>query len=297
MATPRSSHTATLLPGNQVLVVGGSMPLGTCCGAYAERYTPLSLVGGRGLSVRSVPGAGGDVVLQWNAGTGQSGYLLARIDYGSGQVSLLPPEGLPASSASTLDPAPLAFGCYVLIPLRPDGAWGTSDDLCVLHNIQSGPAPTFFTLALNQSTTASLTWTAPAGLAGPYVLLAIPLNRAVARTVTIPMNATSATDDTGGVPTCYVLFATTSTGTGISEGDCGIPGISTLTTTTGPAAVGMTATSTGTRDVANTGRMSATTSVDAVLTHLRATHQRLRTAGLAPAQITTAVRRAVRHDR
>jgi hypothetical protein len=88
---------------------------------------------------------------------------------------------------------------------------------------QNFGAPPTFTLRLNQSSTTSLNWIAPGGQAG-YVLVAIASNGSQ-RYQVLPATATSATDDTAGQPTCYVLISLTNgSALGNSDAECGVPG-------------------------------------------------------------------------
>jgi hypothetical protein len=229
MVARRAGQTATRLGTGMVLVAGGSatgslsVPLAT-----AERYTPAG-VGGRNLGIST----GSPVELTWDTGNVQTAYRVARLS--GGMLTLLPPgPPLPAAATSYVDATALANGlhCYAALPLGGGGSLGLSDMLCVIANTRSGTAAVDYTLRLNQSTTASLSWTAPGGQTG-YVLIAMPLTLGPWRVTSLPAGAASATDDTGGVPTCYTLLTLSgSTVTGTTDPLCGVPGVATLSSAT-----------------------------------------------------------------
>lgn len=93
------------------------------------------------------------------------------------------------------------------------------------------PAPTAATCSspeLNQSNTATLTWS-PAGFPADSVLVAIPLGGASPRLAILGSQVDTATDDTAGVPTCYVLVARAGGATlGSTNTLCGFPGVASL---------------------------------------------------------------------
>jgi hypothetical protein len=132
------------------------------------------------------------------------------------------------------------LNCYVLFPLGPAlDPLGQSDFLCALLGQRSpSKVPGDFTLRLNQSSTARLSWTPP-GSQTAYALLAIPLNGNPVRVLPFDDDTTSATDATGGVFTCYMLVAGFAPDIS-SKTDliCGLPGIAQF-----PAAAAQTATS------------------------------------------------------
>jgi hypothetical protein len=105
------------------------------------------------------------------------------------------------------------------------GVIGTSDLLCAAANTQSAVgSPQGLTLRLNQSNTASLSWSAPPG-GGATGYLLFPLGSSG-----IPLpSTTNSTTVTLSAPTCYVVFATLfNTPIGNSNIVCGIPGASNL---------------------------------------------------------------------
>src|SRR5262249_22811682 len=109
----------------------------------------------------------GSALLSWSAGTQQSGYELLRYATPSNTLAVLPPtQELPAPAQSFQDTGSLTepFYCYALEPLSGSSALGTSDPLCLAPGTHSSVgAPPAFTVRLNQSSTASLTWTEPGG--------------------------------------------------------------------------------------------------------------------------------------
>jgi len=118
--------------------------------------------------------------------------------------------------------------CYVAMPWSDSAPLGTSDQICVYpHAHSASGAPDQFTLRLNESNTASLDWTGPAGEDG-YVLEALPQS-GPPRLIPFAANVTSAVDDTGGIPTCYLL-APMAGGSMLGNSDmlCGVPGTSTI---------------------------------------------------------------------
>jgi hypothetical protein len=108
---------------------------------------------------------------------------------------------------------------------------GVSDVLCSLPNSAAGAArPQGLTLQLNQSSTATLNWSAPVGgVYDGYQLRVIPLGGGPSQTSNLAAVATTTTHNTGGQPTCYELL-TMSGGVPVGRADllCGIPGVGTL---------------------------------------------------------------------
>jgi hypothetical protein len=152
----------------------------------------------------------------------------------------LPTDGslLPAPAQSYQDTAalPESLYCYQLVPWSDAGALGVSDQLCLYPNTRSATgAPPTFTLQLHQSNMASLSWSAPGGQGG-YMLQALPETGAP-RLISLPADATSATDDTGGQPTSYVLVPTLA-GVALGQSDVlsAVPGQATVGA--GPASGG-----------------------------------------------------------
>lgn len=198
VATPTSTATST-----------APQPTGTAGG----------LIGGRGFALRS--GSGNTTQLTWVGGTRGTGYALLRLS--GGAVTAVP---LPGSGTTTyLDSAPPAdpLVCYILVALDGATPLGNSDLLCAFRNARSGAGPSDFSIRLDQSTTATLSWGVAAG-ANAYQLF--PLGGVP---ISLPANATTATHQTAGAATCYVMFALSgATAIGNSDLLCGLPGAATL---------------------------------------------------------------------
>ena len=196
------------------------------------RYLGQGTIGGKGFGI--TPQTTG-IKLDWTGGTDQLAYLLARSPTVSGV--------LPAASTTYTDesPAPApTLNCYVLFPLGASGPLGQSDFLCAQLGLRSASGvPGNFTLRLNQSATASLSWTAPGGQFG-YALLALPLDGSPPRTPQFALGTTSATDATGGVATCYMLFAGFSAGPSNTNLACGVPGTAQFSVTAAQTATART---------------------------------------------------------
>jgi hypothetical protein len=113
--------------------------------------------------------------------------------------------------------------CYQLFALGSSSVLAASDALCAQLGVRSqiGPPPGF-ALRLDESTTARLTWGSSEDQLG-YVLLALPQGGAP-RTLGLAAAARWATDQTGGTPTCYVLYAVYAAGTGNTDAACAVPG-------------------------------------------------------------------------
>jgi len=95
-----------------------------------------------------------------------------------------------------------------------------------MPHLATGTPPGNVGIRLDQSPTASVSWTAPPG-GGQTGYLFIPL--AGNRSQELGAGATSAVDNTAGVPTCYLLMARVGGGVlGIGAGVCAIPGLTTL---------------------------------------------------------------------
>jgi hypothetical protein len=193
--TPSQTRTATLATTTPVPTVTGTRTI-----TPSPTTTGGGTLGGQNLSLR-----GGDGLLSWLDGNSETGYLVARL---ASSGTLLFPTNAPLApnTTSTTDPFGLAepFICYIVLPLGLNGALGLSDLLCLFPHTASGAlAAQQFTLQMNQSTTARLTWAPPGGLSG-FVIVALPLNGQPARIINVDAGASSAQDDTDGVPTCYV---------------------------------------------------------------------------------------------
>lgn len=198
-------------------------------GQYTVRRVLPASIGGQNLRI-----AAESAVLTWDAGAAQTAYLLLRTTVGAGSQTMFGPLAAGATSYTDTTAAPGGLYCYLLVPIDSLGILGTSDMQCALPGITTGPAvPSAFTLAMNQSQTASLSWSAPAGGADSYVIGIIPLNGQAPSNVVLPGTATSVTRDTGGLPVCYLVAAIRGATFGITDALCGVPGFSTLSSASG----------------------------------------------------------------
>jgi hypothetical protein len=180
------------------------------------------VVGGRGLGIS--PRAS-TIRLDWAGGGDQLGYLVVR----DPDASAMLPAGATAYTDAAPAPPP-ALNCYLLVPFGSAGPLGLSDALCAQQGLASPVgAPQSFTLRLNQSSTASLTWINTPGTVGS-VLVALPLDSRPPRYQPLAAGTTTATDATGGAFTCYLLVAGTLFGQFNTDLACGLPGVSTLGT-------------------------------------------------------------------
>ncbi len=219
----RDAYTATSLSGGRaVLIVGGFQTPSTYVES-AERYDER---GGRGFGITHDPSLA-FVTLSWLSGDLQAGYVLLRFNIDSGTQTELGPIGASALSFNDSGPFSETAYCYLLVPYDAGGnTLGLSDLMCWVPN--SNTLTFSFTTRLNQSTIASLNWSPVAG-ADNYTLWAVPLDSSAPRERLI--RGVTATDDTGGVNTCYyVVPVQGGSPLGQSTVECAFPGISTLNT-------------------------------------------------------------------
>jgi virginiamycin B lyase len=177
--------------------------------------------GGRGLAI--TPRADG-TRLTWLSGRGHTGYAVARLT--GSALSMLPAAGpLSPDATSFLDVGPPGgLSCYAVLPLGTNPQ-ALSDVLCAAPGLRTATgSPENVTLRLNQSSMATLTWTAPlAGGHDGYAVVtlggpALVLNGA-ATTTSIAISG----------PTCYVVAALRGGAIlGHSDFVCGIPHMSNL---------------------------------------------------------------------
>jgi len=135
------------------------------------------------------------------------------------------PSGpLAANATSFTDTtAPAGANCYVLLPLGTTPA--RSDLVCIRVEFGSFVgAPRNFTLRLNQSSIASLTWTAPKDTTvSGYQVVALGKAQVILDPNTTSLN----------VPitalTCFVVSTVDNGGvSGFTDAECGLPGFSNL---------------------------------------------------------------------
>lgn len=144
-----------------------------------------------------------------------------------------PPLGATATSYVDTSAEDGHIYCYFVAPVDAvDQPLGVADPLCTEPGDRAGPGtalPGAFTLGLNQSPTATLTWQPPAGGADAYELVVIPLNFTPPAILPLGAGATSTTYDTAGVGTCFILVGKRA---GVPPGNtdplCGVPGVATL---------------------------------------------------------------------
>jgi len=194
-------------------------PTGSPTASTTPLPSPTVPLGGRGLGLTTDPS--GFVRLTWNPGTGQVGYVVVRL---SAQGTTLLPFGAPFPSTATshADVPPPGLTCYIVVPIRAEGTGPpvNSDPVCALTNTHSATgAPQDFTLRLNESNVATLSWTAPPGGGQDGYLLA----RFGKAPILLDAQATGTTDLMTGM-TCYAVIAMRG-GVPVGNSDvlCGIP--------------------------------------------------------------------------
>jgi hypothetical protein len=165
-------------------------------------------------------------VLTWTGGTAQAGYLVLRL--GGPTPVVVAALDAPATTFADLVPFAQTVACYAVVVRKNDTEiLGLSDLLCVFPQTGTITGPSNPTIALNQSHTAQVTWTAPAlGPGAGYVLAPLGTDR----WQMLGLTATSAVDPTGGAPTCYLVAVrgdpSSTRVTGTSDIVCGVPGVS-----------------------------------------------------------------------
>jgi hypothetical protein len=161
--------------------------------------------GGWGLRISSSAGA---ARLDWSDGEIETGYIVLRYNLSTGAQTLLPGGSAqlgPTATTITDTPAAGQISCYIVLAMTGSTIAGTSDFLCAMPGLQSGPSiPSTFTLALSPSSRATLTWVPPAGAAGHAMYLA-PLDGSAASFVGVPNSGFA--ELTLGGPSCAILFA------------------------------------------------------------------------------------------
>ena len=187
------------------------------------------VIGGRGFGLTS---ATTGALMSWTGGTVQTGYLVLRLSATGNQI--LPASGvIPAGATTFTDSAvPAGLACYILVPVGIGTApLALSDMLCLGTAVQAGAAPGSFTIRMNQSTNASLSWTSPGPQTG-YVLIALDGSPSTE----LAASATSVTLPLGAASRCYILVARIGTSAiGLTDVLCGFAGVTTFGTSSAPA--------------------------------------------------------------
>jgi hypothetical protein len=176
--------------------------------------------GGRSLTLTSLGGS--RVALRWRGGE-QSAFAVVELT-NTARVHLL--RGSDTSFTASV-PASAVVACYMVHALGESASsLANSDGLCVLPRLGFGSPlfgsiPAEFSLSLNESNTATLTWGRARGHLA-YVLVAL----SPTRSRLLPAEATRATDDTGGRLTCYALLSVNQQGPiGMPDVLCAVPGL------------------------------------------------------------------------
>jgi len=187
--------------------------------------TPTGGVAGKSFGLSS--DASG-VHLSWQTGSGQAGYSVARL--ANGVWSFLPAAGLGANETSFVDTSPPpGLVCYALL-IAGTNPQKYSDAFCALVGFRTPTgSPQIFTARLNQSNTASLTWSPPPG-GGQDSYLLVTLGGTAQ---TLPGTTTSISLPANGL-TCYALGARQNEVLmGYADIVCGLTGFSNLGPTSG----------------------------------------------------------------
>ncbi|MGE3912883.1 MAG: hypothetical protein AB7K36_26230 [Chloroflexota bacterium] len=217
-----SQATAVVMqPDGKLVVAGYGSPLGMVLLRYDRSAAEPRPIGGTGLGItpRST------IDLTWTPGEQQLAYYVARSPTAT---AMLPDR----NATSFTDAAPAYDGnlnCYTVFPLGQNGPLAQSDVLCAqLGHRNETSEPLAFTLRLNQSSTATLSWGSLFWASG-YLLLAVPTDGSPFRVLDLPETTTQVTDETGGVFTCYELYVRDrggSVGNLRTDVACGLPGMS-----------------------------------------------------------------------
>jgi hypothetical protein len=187
--------------------------------------------GATGVTIRTE--TGNTTTLTWAPGTAdQGGYRLVRFDVMSEAVRLLPLSGerIPSHVSTFSERWPPMHGhaCYQVVGFHFLWVSSVSDLLCAAPEAGRGVEPQAFTLRLNDSTVASLSWdgASVSGHTG-YRLIIIPMGGGQQFGLPLPPAATTAMYDTRGEETCLMLGVFSgSEEIGRSDLLCGAPGTS-----------------------------------------------------------------------
>ncbi|HKY23372.1 MAG TPA: PQQ-binding-like beta-propeller repeat protein [Vicinamibacterales bacterium] len=181
-------------------------------------------VGGGSFGIQFSDEVDNVTVLTWLPGQTDSDFLMYRMATTTQTATL--------AAVSTenyyVDATPLteAMYCYWALPYSDGQILGRSDYLCAAPNSKTGVLhATEFTLRLNQSVVANVTWK-PVPQADAYVLIAVPSDNSARRLWLLPPDESIVHDDTRGVPTCYTVLTIRGEEIGTSHVLCAIPGAS-----------------------------------------------------------------------
>lgn len=219
-------------PVNGVDQRGISRPQGAGCdlGAYEAE---VAVPGGRNLRIGTGP-----IELWWDGGTLQTGYTLLKYNTSTAAATLIALPGNATSYSDTTAANGVVY-CYALAATGGTGFLGLSDLECALAGLQAGTVvPGAFRLALNQTATATLTWTPPSGGADAYLLVVIPLDGSPDSSVSLGGSAVSATHAVVPAGTCFQLTAFKGTAFGLTDVVCGMPGVTTFAASGNPLGAG-----------------------------------------------------------
>jgi len=175
-------------------------PYGAGCDLGATEATEP---GGRGFKLSATT-----VDLTWAAGNAATAIHVLRLAVApAGPTATFGP--LPAGATSYTDSTGTGatLYCYLAVPADSGSVLAVSDVLCTQSGLRGGaPAPAGFTVRLDQSETATLTWAPPVGGVDSYVLLVLPGDGSPPTSVPLAPAALTTTYNTGGEVTCFLLF-------------------------------------------------------------------------------------------
>lgn len=164
----------------------------------------------------------GGVDLTWDGGTGHTGYILLKLDAFTATSSTI---NLPGTATSYHDAETVANAlyCYVLAAVNGNVLVRLSDLLC---SVVLGRGD--FTLGLNGTTTATMTWTPPPGGVDAYVFLHVPLDGSGVVLTPLGPTATSMTATVNPSGSCFQVVAIRDDRRALTDLRCGVPGVATV---------------------------------------------------------------------
>jgi hypothetical protein len=170
--------------------------------------------------------------MSWSSGNAEVGYIVMRWSPSLG-TELLPAGGgrLSAAATSFADTPGTASDvyCYAVLPMGPSTPLAVSDLLCAMAGAGRTPtSPNGFTIRLDETSTARLSWSGPGGQSG-YQIVVVPLDNSLPRILPLSAGATSALVDMGGTATCFFVQAMVGVNVvGATDVLCGVPGVTTF---------------------------------------------------------------------